>query len=200
MLPKVELQRLLNTVVDPLRNFIVEGLLASGVKPDERTLCETRAISGTPLREAVRGLAAEGLIDILPNRGTSVWQMSAAEIRETFKWMSGLEAFAGELACERITPVELSEIKALHYAMLAGRVVRHNYGVRRQRDNYDGRRVAVIQPRAKRSVGVLQPQPDHSRQDQRCRAEFGLAVNVYGGQSAGTGVAVSVQFSDGEMG
>jgi DNA-binding GntR family transcriptional regulator len=44
--------------------------------------------------------------------------MSAMEIRETFEFMSGLEALAGELACARITDDELVEIKALHYAML----------------------------------------------------------------------------------
>jgi DNA-binding GntR family transcriptional regulator len=121
VLPKVERQRLHDTVVDHLRNFIVEGLLAPGVKLNERTLCETLGISRTPLREALKVLAAEGLIDILPNRGASVSQMSEAEIRETFELMSGLEAFSAELACERITPAELSEIKALHYAMLACR-------------------------------------------------------------------------------
>jgi DNA-binding GntR family transcriptional regulator len=47
--------------------------------------------------------------------------MSEAEMRELFELMSGLEAFSGELACERITPVEIAEIKALHYAMLACR-------------------------------------------------------------------------------
>src|ERR1700692_4780651 len=121
MLPKVERQRLHDTVVDHLRNFIVEGLLAPGMKLNERTLCETLGISRTPLREALKVLAAEGLIDILPNRGASVSQMSEAEIRETFEFMSGLEAFSGELACERMTAAELSEIKALHYAMLACR-------------------------------------------------------------------------------
>src|SRR5476651_2860938 len=118
-LPKVERQRLHDTVVEHLRNFIVEGLLAPGVKLNERTLCETLGISRTPLREALKVLASEGLIDILPNRGASVSQMSEAEIREMFELMSGLEAFSGELAAERITPVELAEIKALHYAMLA---------------------------------------------------------------------------------
>ena len=102
-LPKVERQRLHDTVVEHLRNFIVEGLLAPGVKLNERTLCETLGISRTPLREALKVLASEGLIDILPNRGASVSQMSEAEIRETFELMSGLEAFSGELACERIT-------------------------------------------------------------------------------------------------
>src|ERR1700735_2384950 len=111
VLPKVDRPRLHDTGVDHLRNFIVEGLLAPGVKLNERTLCETLGISRTPLREALKVLAGEGLIDILPNRGVSVSQMSEAEIRETFELMSGLEAFAGELACERITSVELSEIK-----------------------------------------------------------------------------------------
>src|ERR1700734_2616667 len=118
---RLERQRLHDTVVEHLRNLIVEGLLAPGVKLNERKLCETLGISRTPLREALKVLAAEGLIDILPNRGASISQMSEAEIRETFELMSGLEAFSGELACERMTPAELAEIKALHYAMLGCR-------------------------------------------------------------------------------
>ncbi|MDI7048102.1 GntR family transcriptional regulator, partial [Escherichia coli] len=69
-------------------------------------------ISRTPLREALKVLAAEGLIEISPNRGASVWKMSEAELRETFELMSGLEAFSGELAAERMTAAELAEIKA----------------------------------------------------------------------------------------
>lgn len=121
LLPKVERQRLHDTVVDHLRGFIVEGLLAPGMKLNERELCERLGISRTPLREALKVLAAEGLVDISPNRGATVSQMSEAEIREMFELMSGLEAFSGELACERITPAELAEIKALHYEMLACR-------------------------------------------------------------------------------
>lgn len=118
-LPRVERLRLHDTVVEHLRNFIVEGRLAPGVKLNERELCEMLGISRTPLREALKVLAAEGLIDISPNRGASVSRMSTAEIREMFELMSGLEAFSGELACERITPAELAQIKALHYEMLA---------------------------------------------------------------------------------
>jgi DNA-binding GntR family transcriptional regulator len=120
-LPKVARLRLHDTVVEHLRNFIVEGLLAPGVKLNERELCETLGISRTPLREALKVLAAEGLIEISPNRGAAVARMAEAEIREMFEFMSGLEAFSGELACERITPAELAEIKALHYEMLACR-------------------------------------------------------------------------------
>ncbi|WP_207005003.1 GntR family transcriptional regulator [Trinickia mobilis] len=121
LLPKVERQRLHDTVVEHLRGFIVEGVLAPGTKLNERELCETLGISRTPLREAFKVLAAEGLIEISQNRGATVSRMTEAEIRETFEVMSGLEAFSGELACQRITPAELAEIKALHYAMLACR-------------------------------------------------------------------------------
>ncbi|RDU96275.1 GntR family transcriptional regulator [Trinickia dinghuensis] len=121
-LPLLERQRLHDTVVEHLRKFIVEGMLKPGTRLNERELCETLGISRTPLREALKVLASEGLVVLSPNRGASVYRMSESEIRETFELMSGLEAFSGELACERITAAELAEIKALHYAMLACRV------------------------------------------------------------------------------
>lgn len=121
LLPKVERQRLHDTVVEHLRSFIIEGVLEAGRKLNERELCETLGISRTPLREALKVLAAEGLIEISPNRGASVARMSELEIREAFELMSGLEAFSGELACERITVEELDEIKALHYAMIVSK-------------------------------------------------------------------------------
>lgn len=120
-LPKVERQRLHDTVVEHLRRFIVEGMLEPGKKLNERELCETLGISRTPLREAFKVLAAEGLVEISPNRGATVAKMTEAEIREMFELMSGLEAFSGELACERITAAEIAEIKSLHYAMVACR-------------------------------------------------------------------------------
>ncbi|QJE02454.1 GntR family transcriptional regulator [Massilia forsythiae] len=116
--PKLERQHLHDTVVEHLRNLIVEAVLPPGTKLNERELCETMGISRTPLREALKVLAVEGLIEIFPNRGASVYKMSQAEIWETFEFVSGLEAMAGELACERITAAELAEIKALHHAML----------------------------------------------------------------------------------
>ncbi|SOZ18129.1 putative Transcriptional regulator, GntR family [Cupriavidus taiwanensis] len=121
LLPRLARPRLHDTVVEHLRQFIVEGVFAPGTKLNERELCETLGISRTPLREALKVLAAEGLIDLLPNRGASISRMSEAEVRESFELMSGLEAFSGELACERITAAELAQIKALHYAMLACR-------------------------------------------------------------------------------
>jgi DNA-binding GntR family transcriptional regulator len=94
-------------------------VLAPGTRLNERVLCEQLQVSRTPLREAFKTLAVEGLIDILPNRGAMVAQMSEADIEQTFEVMGGLEGLAGELACRRITDAEVAEIKALHYEMLA---------------------------------------------------------------------------------
>jgi DNA-binding GntR family transcriptional regulator len=114
---KVGRQRLHDTVVEHLQNLIIEGALEPGSKLNEREVCERLGISRTPLREAMKVLATEGLIDIIPNRGAFVSRMNETEIRETFELMSGLEAMSGELAAERITPAEIDEIKALNATM-----------------------------------------------------------------------------------
>lgn len=146
--------RLHDTVVEHLRNFIVEGVLAPGIKLNERELCDTLGISRTPLREAFKVLAAEGLIDIAPNRGASVARMSEQEIREAFELMSGLEAFSGELACERITPDELAEIKALHYTMLACHAKNDLSGYYRRNQEIHNRINAAARNNALRQVYV----------------------------------------------
>jgi DNA-binding GntR family transcriptional regulator len=121
LMPKVERAQLHDSVLEHLRNFITEGILPPGTKLNERELCETLGVSRTPLREALKVLAVEGLIDISPNRGASVARMSELEISEAFELISGLEAFAGELACERISEQQLTQIKALHQAMVASK-------------------------------------------------------------------------------
>jgi DNA-binding GntR family transcriptional regulator len=119
--PRLERQRLHDTVVEHLQNLIIEGVLEPGSKLNEREVCERLGISRTPLREAMKVLASEGLIEIIPNRGAFVSKMNETEIWETFELMSGLEALSGELAAERISPAEIADIKALHYAMLVCR-------------------------------------------------------------------------------
>ncbi|HEV2510981.1 GntR family transcriptional regulator [Bosea sp. (in: a-proteobacteria)] len=100
-----------------LRDFIVEGNLADGVRVPERALCERFNISRTPLREALKVLAAEGLIELLPNRGARVRELSPEDVCELFDVMGGLEALAGRLACERISEVEFAEIERIHHDM-----------------------------------------------------------------------------------
>lgn len=118
MRPLFERPILHDTVVDHLREMIVEGQLPAGSRINERELCEQLGISRTPLREAVKVLAAEGLIEITPNRGASVAEMSLSDVLEAFELMAGLESLSGELACERVSDAELVELKRLHDAMV----------------------------------------------------------------------------------
>jgi DNA-binding GntR family transcriptional regulator len=100
-----------------LRDHIVEGNLADGSRIPERQLCEMLGISRTPLREALKVLAAEGLVELLPNRGARVRQLSERDLAELFDVMGGLEGLAGRLACENITESEITAIEQLHYEM-----------------------------------------------------------------------------------
>ncbi len=102
-----------------LRQLIVEGTIEPGSKLNERALAEQLRVSRTPLREAIRMLAAEGLVALLPNRGAVAAQLSTADIVDTFEVIAGLEGQSGQLAAARITRAELKEIRALHYEMLA---------------------------------------------------------------------------------
>ena len=102
-----------------LRQMVVENRIAPGAKLNERELSEVLHVSRTPLREAIKMLAAEGLVELLPNLGAIAVELSEADVLNTFEVMSGLEAQSGELAAERITDAELAEIRAMHYEMLA---------------------------------------------------------------------------------
>lgn len=117
-------QMLHAAIVEQLQRMIVEGALAPGTRLNERLLCDQLGVSRTPLREAFRVLAAQGLVELLPNRGAVVVQLSAKDIAETFEVMGGLEAMSGELACQRITPAQVAAIRALHEEMLARHAAR----------------------------------------------------------------------------
>jgi DNA-binding GntR family transcriptional regulator len=102
-----------------LRELLVEGAIAPGAKLNERELAERLNVSRTPLREAIKMLAAEGLVELLPNRGAVALALDEEDVLNTFEVMAGLEGMSGELAAQRITDAEVAEIKALHYEMLA---------------------------------------------------------------------------------
>jgi DNA-binding GntR family transcriptional regulator len=106
-------------ILGRLRNYIVEGHLSDGARIPERQLCDLFGISRTPLREALKVLASEGLVDLLPHRGARVRELDARELAELFDVMGGLEALAGRLACERLTAAEFAEIEDLHHQMYA---------------------------------------------------------------------------------
>lgn len=107
-----------NELADRLRHMIVEGELAPGEKLAEKELCEQFGVSRTPLREAMKVLATEGLVLLTPNRGCTVAKLTLADLDEAFPIMGALEALSGELACQHITDAELDRIQELHERMV----------------------------------------------------------------------------------
>jgi DNA-binding GntR family transcriptional regulator len=105
--------------VSRIRDMIMEGRLEPGSKVSEKDLCELFGISRTPLREALKVLASEGLIALLPHRGARVAQLTGKDMADLFQVMGTLEGLAGELACARITDEAVNEIRARHHEMLA---------------------------------------------------------------------------------
>lgn len=105
--------------VDRLRDLIMQGQLAPGTKLNERVLCQQLGISRTPLREALKYLASEGVVELLPNRGAIVAPLDPARLQQIFAVLESLEGLAGELACRNATEQQLREIRALHFEMLA---------------------------------------------------------------------------------
>ena len=96
-----------------LRALIIEGVLGPGARLNERELSEQLGLSRTPLREAFRLLAAEGLLLQLPNRGVQVLALSREDVRHAFEVMASLEGLAGELAATRVTDADLDDLTAL---------------------------------------------------------------------------------------
>lgn len=105
-------------LTERLRTMIVEGVLTAGEKVPERELCEKLGVSRTPMREALKVLAAESLLTLEPNRGARVRAITIEDLEEVFPLMGAFEALAGELACNNITKAQLSEIKKEHKKML----------------------------------------------------------------------------------
>jgi len=123
------------TVAGQLRERIIQGEFRPGARLNERVLCDQLGVSRTPLREALRLLAAEGLVHMEPNRGAQVVALSAADIREAFEVIGGLEAMSCRLACERATEHDIAEIRALTYEMMASHARRDlpaYYGTNRE--------------------------------------------------------------------
>lgn len=97
-------------VLEALRRAIVSGQLAPGQRLTERALIEMLAVSRTVIREALRQLEAEGLIEIIPNKGPVVRQLSAAEAKDLYRIRAVLEGLAARLFAENATDAMVAEL------------------------------------------------------------------------------------------
>jgi DNA-binding GntR family transcriptional regulator len=102
-----------------LRDCIIRGEFAPGEKIPEKELCERFGVSRTPLREALKVLAFEGLVVLHHNRGSAVSPLSLQDLTEAFPVYARFEALAGELACDRLEAGEIDAIRRLHNEMVA---------------------------------------------------------------------------------
>lgn len=103
--------------VQAIRDMIVSGELPAGERVPERVITERLGISRTPLREALKVLEVEGLVQISPNRGAMVVKLSLGDVEAVIEMLIGLELNAAELACVRASDEEIARAEELHHEM-----------------------------------------------------------------------------------
>ncbi|MEK1889093.1 MAG: GntR family transcriptional regulator [Phyllobacterium sp.] len=111
-------QSLHGEIVTRLRDMIIEGDLQPGERIYENQLGEELGVSRTPLREALKFLASEGLVELVPSRGAVVKRFSAKDIEDMLIVLRSLEMLAGKIACRQASDEEIAQIRALHDAMV----------------------------------------------------------------------------------
>jgi DNA-binding GntR family transcriptional regulator len=104
-----------------IEEAIVSGELEPGTVLRQEQLSEQFNVSRTPIREALRRLAALGLVSFVPNRGVRVRTISREELHEAFMVRAELEALATEVAATKMTPEDLEELEAAeqHFAKIS---------------------------------------------------------------------------------
>lgn len=98
-------------VVDNIREAIAVGRLAPGSRLVERDLCEMTGVSRTLIRETLRQLESEGLIEVIPNKGPIVAKITARQAREMFQLRAELEGLASQLFAELATDAQLKALQ-----------------------------------------------------------------------------------------
>lgn len=113
----IKKESLHDQVANRIRDLIIEGILEPGSRIDENVLLKQMGVSRTPFREALRTLAAEGLVNILPSRGSRVRKLAPEEVHSMLEVLGHLERLAGQLACVRASDAELKGLVDLHERM-----------------------------------------------------------------------------------
>jgi DNA-binding GntR family transcriptional regulator len=105
-------------VAERLRILIDSGDLPPGARLNEADLCGQLGVSRTPLREAIRSLATEGLIELQPNRGATVSIVTAEDLTEILPIMAVLEGLGGRLAATEMPDQKIEQVRAIHDRMI----------------------------------------------------------------------------------
>lgn len=101
-------------VAQRLRALVFDGVLVPGAWIDEKALAEQWQVSRTPLREALKVLAAEGLVELVPHRGCRVIELGEADAEALFPVMALLEGRCAHEAVRLATDADLAALRRLH--------------------------------------------------------------------------------------
>lgn len=113
-----------DAVLNQIRDMIIDGTLGPGQRINEGQVGAALGVSRTPLREAIKTLASEGLVEILPAKGAIVRRFSETDIREILEVIKALEQTAARLLCRRGSEAAVAEVLTLHDEMM------HHYAER----------------------------------------------------------------------
>ncbi len=100
-------------VFEYLRNSILDGSLKPGERLMELQLAEKLGVSRTPIREAIRKLELEGLVEMIPRKGAYVADLSIKDILDVLEVRTNLEGLATYLAAERMNEEDIEELKRI---------------------------------------------------------------------------------------
>ena len=114
-------------VAEQLRQRIFQRELEPGSWIDELKIAEEFGISRTPLREALKVLAAEGLVTMKVRRGAYVTEMSEKDLRDVYHLLSLLESDAAGVLATTATPAQLQTLQALHTELEAAAPERERF-------------------------------------------------------------------------
>jgi DNA-binding GntR family transcriptional regulator len=114
----IERQALPDELAGRLRDMITRGELQPGSRINTPRLCSRFGVSRTPLREALKILATEGLVQLMPNRSAIVQRVTDDVINELIPIIGALAALAGRIACARLDDHILAEFGAMHERLL----------------------------------------------------------------------------------
>lgn len=116
-LHKVHRPSLTDIALEQIRRMIVRGHVQPGARIGEAEICEALGISRTPVREALKLLAAEGLVELRRNRNPVVSLIDARELAHLFEVESGIESLGARLAARRMTTADIRRLEALQVRM-----------------------------------------------------------------------------------
>ncbi|MEC9196682.1 MAG: GntR family transcriptional regulator [Pseudomonadota bacterium] len=142
---EIENRSLHDQVVSKVRDLIIEGILEPGSRIDEADLIQKLGVSRTPFREALRTLAAEGLVIVRPSRGSTVRKLTAADVFSMLEVLGHLEQLAGELACQRASDQDIAELVDLHNRMMTRYAARDRMPYYKMNQEFHSRLTALSQ-------------------------------------------------------